>query len=43
VEFTRYFGNPTKIESEDENSEIFMSVNSFEITAGINYNIDLKI
>ena len=43
VEFTRYFGNPAKIESEDENSEIFLSVNSFEITAGINYNMDFKI
>jgi hypothetical protein len=43
VEFTRYFGNPTKIKSEDEISEIFISVDSFEITAGINYNIDFKI
>jgi len=40
MEFTRYLGNPAKIKSEDENSEIFMGVNSFEITAGINYNID---
>ena len=43
VEFTRYFGNPTKVKSEDENSEISLSVNSFEISIGVNYNIDLKI
>ncbi|HPS87801.1 MAG TPA: hypothetical protein PLY36_13710 [Spirochaetota bacterium] len=43
MELTRYFGNPAKIKSENENSEIFMSVNSFEITAGINYNLDFKI
>lgn len=42
VEFTKYFGNPKRIQDEDENSEIFMSINSFEITAGINYNLDFK-
>jgi len=43
LEFTKYFGNPKKVESEDKDSEIFMSVNSFDITAGINYNMDFKI
>ncbi len=42
-EFTRYFGNPKRVKSEDKKSETFMSVNSFEITIGINYNIDFKI
>ena len=43
IEFTQYFGNPKKITSEDGYSEILMSLNSFEITAGINYNLDFKI
>jgi len=43
VEFTRYLGNPKRVKSEDKKSETFMSVNSFEITMGINYNIDFKI
>ncbi len=42
VEIIKYFGNPVKIQSEDKNSEMYMSINSFEITAGINYNIDFK-
>jgi hypothetical protein len=42
-EVTRYFGNHKRIESEDGNASALMSVNSFEITAGINYNMDLKI
>ncbi len=42
-EFTRYYGNPKKVKSEDKGSETFLNVNSFEITAGINYNIDFKI
>ncbi len=43
VEFTKYYGNTKKVQSEDENSEIMMGMNAFEITAGINYNIDFKI
>ena len=43
IEFTKFFGNPSKVQSEDENSEMYMSINSFEITAGINYNINFKI
>lgn len=43
VEFTKYYGNTKKVESEDGNSEIMMGMNAFEITAGINYNIDFKI
>jgi len=43
LEITRYFGNHKRIDSEDENASVLMSVNSFEITAGINYNIDFQI
>lgn len=43
VEFTRYFGNPSKVKSEDEDSEIYMGLDSFEITAGVNYNLDFRI
>lgn len=42
MEFTKYLGNSKKVKSEDQNSEILMSINSFEITAGVNYNVDLK-
>jgi hypothetical protein len=43
VEFTKYYGNTKKVQSEDENSEVMMGMNAFEITAGINYSIDFKI
>lgn len=43
MEFTKYFGNNKKVISEDENSAIWISVNSFEVTAGVKYNIDFKI
>ncbi len=41
MEFTQYFGNTKKVENEEKNSKILLGVNSFEITAGINYNIDI--
>ncbi len=43
VEITKFSGNAKRVKSEDENSEIMMSMNTFEITAGLNYNIDFKI
>jgi len=43
MEFTKYFGNNKRVQSEDKNSQTLMSVNSFEITAGINYCVDFKI
>ena len=43
VEFTKYSGNTKRVTSEDENSEVMMGINAFEITMGINYNIDFKI
>jgi len=43
MEFTKYFGTTKKVKSEDGNSTVPISVNSFEITAGITYNLDFKI
>jgi hypothetical protein len=43
LEFTKYFSNTKRVKSEDKNAEAFLGVNSFEITAGMNYNIDFKI
>ncbi len=42
MEFTGYYGNNKKVVSEDKNRAAWMNVNSFEVTAGVKYNLYIK-
>ena len=40
-EFTRYFGMGNSVESEEDNGEFSLRLNTFQFTAGINYAVDM--
>lgn len=41
VEYTRYMGKFKKVESDNENASIHMGLDTFEISAGLNYKVNL--